>query len=237
MTPTKPGGSRVAAWACLFTIYVVWGTTYLAIRIVVHEMPPFAAASIRFLTAAVVLGGLALVFDREPGWPTRRQWIDYGIAGLCFLAGGNAGVMWSETRVPSGITALLVAMVPLWVTLLDGFRPGGQRWTVRVWLGVLLGLVGVGFVAKPQASDGAGHWTGVVVLQVGALVWSLGALYVQSIRAKLRTFSATAIEMIAGSAGLFLESRLVGEPLAAIPQASTKAWLGLLYLIVFGAIV
>jgi len=234
---SPPGRPRLAAWLCLFAIYVVWGTTYLAIRVVVREMPPFAAASLRFLTAAVALAGLAFLFDREQGWPSRRQWIDYSIAGLCFLAGGNAGVMWAETRVSSGITALLVAMVPLWVTLLDGLRPGGQRWTLRVWLGVLLGLVGVGFVARPTESGEAGHWTGIVVLQIASLVWSVGALYVQSIQRKLRTFSATAIEMIAGAAGLFIESRLAGEPLEAIPQASHQAWMGLLYLIVFGAIV
>jgi drug/metabolite transporter (DMT)-like permease len=180
MTPDPPRGSRVAAWACLFAVYIVWGTTYLAIRIVVREMPPFAAAALRFGIAGVVLGLLALAFERASGWPTRRQWRDYGLAGLLFLAGGNAGVMWAETRVSSGIAALMVATTPLWLTFLDGLRRGGQKWTVRVWLGVLLGLAG---------------------------------------------------------AGLILESTLAGESLTAIPQASHSAWLGLGYLIVFGAIV
>ena len=235
---TSPrSGSRLAAWVCLFIVYVVWGTTYLAIRVVVLEMPPFAAASVRFLTAALALGLLAFVFERQNGWPTRRQWFDYSLVGLLFLAGGNAAVMWAETRVGSGLAALTVATTPLWLTFLDGLRRGGEPWTARVWIGIVLGLVGVALIARPQESADAGHWSGIAALVAGALVWSFGALHVKSVTRKLGTFSATTVEMLAGGAGLFLESRLVGEDLAAFGTASTQAWLGLLYLIVFGAIV
>jgi drug/metabolite transporter (DMT)-like permease len=229
--------ARLWAWVCLFAVYIVWGTTYLAIRIVVLEMPPFAAAALRFFTAGLLLSAIAIWVDREQGWPTRRQWLDYSFAGLCFLAGGNAGVMWAEQRVPSGIAALLVATVPLWVTFLDGLRPGGQRWTRRVWFGVLLGFVGVLLVARPQESGAIGHWTGIAALQMAALVWTVGALYVQSVRDKLRPLSVTAIEMLAGSAALFLESWIAGEDLSRIAAASTEAWLGLGYLVVFGSLV
>ena len=237
MTAPRPG-SRVAAWVCLFIVYVVWGTTYLAIRIVVREMPPFAAAAMRFFTAAVVLGAVALVYERANGWPTRRQLFDYSLAGLLFLAGGNAGVMWAETRVSSGVAALTIATTPLWLTFLDGLRRGGQPWTLRVWLGVLLGLAGVALVARPSGGgEAAGHWLGIAALVAGAFVWSLGALHIKSVDVQLGTLSATAVEMMAGAAGLLLESRLVGEDLARIAHASRDAWLGLLYLIVFGAIV
>jgi drug/metabolite transporter (DMT)-like permease len=229
-------GSRLAAWVCLFVVYVVWGTTYLAIRVVVLEMPPFAAAATRFLTASIALGLLAFLFERAQGWPTRRQWIDYGVVGLLFLAGGNAAVMWSETRVGSGIAALMVATTPLWLTFLDGLRAGGERWTVRVWLGVLLGLAGVALIARPEGDAGRGHWSGIAALVAGALVWSFGALYVKTVTRKLGTFSATGVEMLAGGVGLLLESRLAGEDLSRMALASTHAWLGLLYLIVFGAI-
>lgn len=235
---TSPrAGSRLAAWVCLFVVYVVWGTTYLAIRVVVLEMPPFLAAAARFFTAALVIGLLAFLFERSNGWPTRRQWLDYSLAGLLFLAGGNAAVMWAETRVGSGIAALTVATTPLWLTFLDGLRRGGERWTLRVWIGVAVGLLGVALIARPHESAGAGHWTGIAALVAGALVWSLGALHVKSVTHQLGTFSATAVEMLAGSAGLLLESRLVGEDVAAMSHASNQAWLGLLYLIVFGAIV
>jgi len=237
MSADTAKGSRALAWACLFAIYVVWGTTYLAIRVVVREMPPFAAAALRFSSAGLVLGGLALVFERKQGWPSVRQWRDYSLAGICFLAGGNAGVMWAEQRVPSGLAALLVATVPLWVTFLDGLRPGGQPWTRRVWMGVLLGFIGVAFVARPQGGAEAGHWAGIAALQAASLLWTFGALYVQSVRRKLATLSATAVEMIVGSVVLFLESRLAGEDLTRVAHASPDAWRGLAYLVVFGSLI
>jgi drug/metabolite transporter (DMT)-like permease len=236
MNSPKAGAARAVAWAALIVVYVVWGTTYLAIRIVVREMPPFAAASLRFLIAGLVIGGLATVFEREPGWPTLRQWRDYGLAGLLFLAGGNAGVMWSETRVSSGVAALMVATTPLWLTLLDGLRAGGQRWTVRVWVGVVLGLVGVGLIARPHETAEPGHAAGMAALLVASLVWSVGALLVKSVGSKVGPLTASSIEMLAGSLGLGLESRLAGEPLAAFPAASTSAWLAFGYLVLFGAV-
>ena len=237
MSEPRAGGTRALAWACLFTIYVVWGTTYLAIRVVVQEMPPFAAAAMRFSSAGLVLALLALVFERAHGLPTARQWRDYGIAGVCFLAGGNAGVMWAEQRVPSGLAALLVATVPLWVTFLDGLRPGGQRWTRRVWLGVLLGFIGVVFVARPQGGAEGGHWFGIAALQVASLLWTFGALFVQSLPQKLPTFWATAVEMIVGSVFLLIESLVAGEDLHRFAVASSDAWYGLAYLAVFGSLI
>jgi drug/metabolite transporter (DMT)-like permease len=222
-------------WLSLFALYVVWGSTYLAIRIVVREMPPFAAASLRFLVASVLLGILALFTERRAGWPTRQQWIQYGIAGVFLLGLGNAGVMWAETRVPSGIAALLVATVPLWVTFLDGLRPGGEPWTARLWLGVLVGFAGVAFVARPQG--GAGEWMGVGALQLAALAWTIGALYVKTIPKKLGTFPASAIEMLAGAAALLLESRLAGENLAQMATASRSAWSALAFLVVAGSLI
>jgi drug/metabolite transporter (DMT)-like permease len=224
------------AWIGLLVLYVVWGSTYLAIRIVVHEMPPFAAAALRFLTAGVLMGAVALVIDRDQGWPTLRQWRDYAFAGALFLGGGNAGVMWAETRVSSGLAALLVATVPLWITLLDGLRAGGQRWTRSSWTAVLVGFAGVALVVRP---DGSGNtdWAGVGALQLGALSWTLAALYLQTVRAKLRTASASAIEMLAGAAVLSVEAWVAGEDVSRFATASSSAWLGLLYLMIFGSLV
>src|SRR5262245_9686717 len=113
-------------WFSLLILYVVWGSTYLAIRIVVREMPPFGAASLRFAVAGFAMGLIALVTERGRPRPTPGQWVQYALAGVLLLGLGNAGVMWAETRVTSGIAALLVGTVPLWVTFLDGLRPGGQ---------------------------------------------------------------------------------------------------------------
>jgi drug/metabolite transporter (DMT)-like permease len=224
-------------WIALVVIYLVWGSTYLAIRIVVREMPPLAAASLRFVTAGLILGGIALVVDRARPAPTRRQWIDYSLIGVALLGAGNGLVMWSETRIPSGITALIVATVPVWITLLDGLRPGGQPWTVRVWVGTLLGLGGVVLIARPEGTVTQGHGLGVVALVAASLAWTVGALYSKSVRDRLSVTSAASIEMLAGGIALFLESRIVGEDLGRLLTASLPAWLGLLYLLVFGALV
>ena len=229
---------RFLPWIALFTIYVVWGSTYLAIAIAVKEIPPFFAAFSRFLVAGTLMGVLALVVDPKDRRPSRRDLLDYGLIGTLFLGFGNGLVMWSEQRVPSGIAALVVATVPLWTTLLDGLRPGGMPWTVRGWLGTALGLLGVALVARPGAAGvAAGHLTGILALQFASLSWTLGALFTQSVKKPLPVFTASAIEMLAGSLVLLVESRLVGEDLGLIAAASSRAWGALGYLVVFGSLI
>jgi drug/metabolite transporter (DMT)-like permease len=200
-------------------------------------MPPFAAASLRFFTAGLVMSAVAFFADRRHGRPTRRQLLDYAFVGLLLLSIGNALVMWAEKTIPSGIAALVVATVPLWLTILDGLRRGGQAWTRRVWTGTLVGLLGVALVARPSGGVDSGHWAGILGLQVGALSWTVGLLYAQSVPRRLPLFTAAAVEMLAGSAGLLLESRVFGEELRAIPAASAVAWASLAYLAVFGSLV
>src|SRR5262249_12244051 len=128
----SPRHRKLLAWTALGVIWVVWGSTYLAIRVVVREMPPFAAASLRFLAAGLVMGALALRTDRAHGRPTRRQLLDYAFVGVLLLSIGNAIVMWAEKTIPSGIAALIVATTPLWLTLFDGLRKAGHASTGRV---------------------------------------------------------------------------------------------------------
>ena len=233
----SPRHRKLLPWIALGVIWVVWGSTYLAIRVVVREMPPFAAASLRFLVAGVVMSALALHTDRAHGWPTRRQILDYAFVGVLLLSIGNAIVMWAEKTIPSGIAALIVATTPLWLTLFDGLRKGGQPWTARIWTGTLIGLVGVALVARPSTGTASGHWAGIVGLQIGALSWSIGLLYAQSVPRRLPLFTASAVEMLAGSAVLLLESRVFGEDLGAVVSASPAAWAGLAYLAAFGSLV
>jgi drug/metabolite transporter (DMT)-like permease len=177
-----------------------------------------------------------LAFARSKGErPSPQQILHYAIIGILLLGVSNALVMWSETRIPSGIAALIVAAVPLWITLLDGLRPGGQPWTLRVWLGTGVGLVGVALVAHPEAPL-AGYWKGVVALEVACLTWATGSVYAQMVPRRLPLLSAAAIEMVAAAAVLTLESRIAGEDLGAFAHASPKAWGALLYLAVFGSI-
>lgn len=232
-----PTNRRWWPWISLLVVYVVWGSTYLAIAVVVKEQPPLAAASLRFFSAGLVMAALAALVDRRHPRPTARQLGDYALIGVLLLSVGNAFVMWSEKRIPSGIAALIVATVPLWLTLFDGLRAGGQSWTARAWAGALIGLIGVGLVARPEGGVSAGHWLAIVALQVATLSWTAGSLYAQSLPRKLPLFTASAVEMLAGSAVLLVESRLFGEDLGAFALASSRSWLALLYLAVFGSLV
>jgi len=233
----SPRHRRLLPWLALLVVYVVWGSTYMAIRIAVREMPPFAAAALRFGASGLVMAAIAFFMDREHGRPTRRQLADYALVGVLLLAFGNAMVMWAEQRISSGITALIVGMVPTWLTLFDGLRPQGQPWTLRVWLGVMVGMAGVALVARPGGGIEAGHWPAVAMLMLASIAWSIGSLYSQSVPRRLPLFSAAAVEMIAGALLLAFESRLMREDLGRFVSASPQAWLALVYLAVFGSLV
>jgi drug/metabolite transporter (DMT)-like permease len=236
-TVTGPTRRRLLPWIALVVVWIVWGSTYLAIRIVVREMPPFFSASLRFLCAGTLMGAVALVVDRRSGWPDRRQWLDYSLIGILLLSVGNGLVMWAERTVPSGTAALIVATVPVWILLLDGLRPGGQPWAGRVWIGTTVGLVGVGLVARPEAGMDVGHWPAIVGLQVACLAWTGGSLYAQSVPKRLPIASAAAIEMLAGSLVLAALGRLFAEDASRIAAATPRAWGAVAYLVAFGSLV
>lgn len=236
-TEARRPARRLLPWIALLVVWVVWGSTYLAMRVVVREMPPLPAAGTRFLCAGAIMGLVALVVDRRHGWPTRRQVLDYALIGVLLLSIGNSLVMWAEKTVPSGIAALIVATVPLWILLLDGLRPGGQPWTVRVWVGTIVGLAGVALVARPEGEVSAAHWQSILGLQVATLSWTIGSLYAQSVPRRLPLASAAAIEMLAGSLVLFAVSWAFGGDWSGMSGASARAWGAVSYLVVFGSLV
>lgn len=224
-------------WLSLVVVWVVWGSTYLGMRIVVREMPPLPAAGTRFLISGSIMGIVALVVDRRHGWPSLRQWLDYGAVGVLLLSIGNALVMWSEQTVPSGIAALIVATVPVWILLLDGLRPGGRPWTLRLWIGTSIGLAGVFLVARPEGAVDSSHWLAILALQVACLSWTIGSLYAQSVPKRLPIASAAAVEMLVAGAVLAVTSHLVGSDWTRMTAASERAWGAILYLVVFGSLV
>jgi len=221
----------------LAVVWVVWGSTYLAMRVVVAEMPVAAAAGVRFLAAGLVMGVAARVLDRSHGRPGRRQVLDYALIGILLLAVGNGLVMWAERTIPSGIAALVVATVSVWFVLLDGLRPGGQPWTTRVWAGTAIGLVGVALVARPEGEVASEHWLAILALQAACVAWTVGSLYAQSVPRRLPLASAAAIEMLTAGVLLLVASRLLGEDLSLLAAASPRAWGGVVYLAVFGSLV
>lgn len=228
---------RLLPWVALVVVWIVWGSTYLGMRVVVHEMPPLAAGALRFLCAGAIMGLVALFVDRRHGWPSARQWLDYAAIGVLLLSVGNSLVMWAEKTVPSGTAALIVATVPVWLLLLDGLRPGGEPWTARVWVGTAIGLCGVALVARPEAGVASSHWLAILGLQVACLSWTVGSIYAQTTPKRLPLASAAAVEMLAAALVNGLVSRLVGEDLARVADASPRAWGGLGYLVVFGSLV
>jgi drug/metabolite transporter (DMT)-like permease len=234
----SPRHRRLLPWIALAVVYVVWGSTYLAIRIAVREVPPFGAGAVRFLASGVAMAGLAAIVDRRHGWPTWRQIADYSLVGVLLLSVGNVLVMWAEKTIPSGTAALIVGTTPLWLTFLDGLRPGGHRWTPALWAGTLIGLGGVALVARPEGGIQAGHWGAILALQIGTISWAVGSLYAQSVPARLPVFTAAAIEMLAGSAVLLFESLVVfRDDWGAFRVASANTWLSLGYLAIFGSLI
>jgi drug/metabolite transporter (DMT)-like permease len=233
----REGRRRLLPWIALVVVWVVWGSTYLAMRVVVREMPPLAGAGTRFTCAGTVMGLVALIVDRGKGWPGLRQWLDYAAIGVLLLSVGNSLVMWAERTVPSGIAALIVATVPVWILLVDGLRAGGEPWTPRVWIGTAVGLAGVALVARPEGDVGAAHWLAIGGLQVACLSWTLGSLHAQRVPKRLPLASAAAIEMLAGGLVALASSRVLGEDWSAVASASAPAWGGLAYLVLFGSLV
>jgi drug/metabolite transporter (DMT)-like permease len=228
-------------WAALITVYVVWGSTYLAIREAIDTIPPFLMASVRFLIAGGLLYAISIrrgdrVADR-PAWP---QWRSAIIVGGLLLCGGNGGVSWVEQHVPSGATALLIATIPLWMVVI-GFAAFRERVGARETVGVGIGFGGIALLALAGSSgDGGGHLdtVGVVVALFAAACWATGSLYARRAPLPSRPLVSTAMQMLTGGLLLAIISVATGEPgKVDLSRISLSSVLGLVYLIVFGSLV
>jgi drug/metabolite transporter (DMT)-like permease len=228
----------LAVWGALITVYLVWGSTYLAIRFVVETMPPFTSAGARFLLAGLLL----YLWGRARGevvasW---REWGPAAVAGTFLLLGGNGGVMWAEQRVPSGVAALIVGAIPLWITLLDALVARRGWPGPLATLGVALGFVGIGLLVGPAQlfqSDAAVDPWGALALVGSSLSWSVGSIYARGIKPSSPVMGI-AMQMIAGGAVLAAAGLVLGEPWHWNPSAfSERSLLALAYLVVFGSLI
>lgn len=230
---------KTRVWVALLALYIVWGSTYLAIRFAVQTIPPFLMAGTRFLISGLIL----YVWRRLAGdpAPTLRQWRSTAIAGLLLLLGGNGVVSWAEQHVASGIAALMVASIPLWMVLIDALRPGGLKPDWKIVLGLLIGFGGIALLATSSrsAETASGMTTyGVGALLLAALLWSFGSIYSRDAHMPESSLLGTGMEMLGGSVGLILVGTLAGEWRTwNLAQVSTSSLWGLLYLIVFGSLV
>ncbi len=239
MQPDKSQGapSSLAIWAALLAVYIVWGSTYLAIRFAVQTMPPFLMASARFLVAGSVL----YAWRRLKGdpVPTKIEWRSAAIVGLCLLLGGNGGLVWAEQHVASSIAALLIGATPLWMALIDALRPGGQKPSMQTVLGIIIGFCGIALLINPTQVAGSVEsvdLVGAIVLLGAAFAWSAGSLYSRKAVLPASPLLGTAMEMLVGGAALLLFGVLVGDLRELnVDTIAPAAWLGLGYLIVFGS--
>lgn len=218
-------------------VYIIWGSTYLGIRFAIQSIPPFMMAGARHLTA----GALLFAFARLRGVtaPTWAQWRDATIAGTLMLVIGNGGVSWAEQHVPSGTTALLVALTPLWMVLLDWLRPGGIRPRALVGAGLIVGMAGVALLARGHGEhhEAVYGWS-VAVLMAASFSWAAGSIFNRSARKPASPFLGVAMQMITGGAILFGISTTLGEfaqfHFAQITTVSFGSWL---YLTVAGSLI
>jgi drug/metabolite transporter (DMT)-like permease len=232
------GRSRlITLVAPLAALYVIWGSTYLAIRIAIETMPPFLMAAVRFALAGALMYVFAIGRGDPDGSdrPGRRQWLAALVVGGLLLAGGNGMVSWGEQYISSGLAALLVATVPLWMVVLSHLF-GDERLTWPVLVGVVVGLVGVGVLARPSGSGNG--VVGVVAVLTAAILWASGSVYARRAPLPRRPLVATSLEMLCGAAVLAVAAAATGElgqlHLAALSARSVAA---LAYLAVFGSIV
>jgi len=219
------------------SVYLIWGSTYLAIRLGVQSIPPFIMAGTRHLIAGIIL--YSIMRKRVSVAPLKIQWRSAIIIGALLLLGGNGGVTWAEQRVPSGLAALLVATVPLWFMLLGWMQKDGARPTLRHLIGIVFGLIGLGILVGPEQLGGERiDSLGALALIIATLTWAAGSLYSRKAPLPSSPFLATGMEMIAGGLILIITGSLTGEwSRLNIETVTTSSFLALLYLIFFGSLV
>ncbi|MEI7744353.1 MAG: EamA family transporter [Chloroflexota bacterium] len=236
----RPTASPLAVWAGLVVLYLVWGSTYLGIRIAVETIPPFTMGGFRFFVAGVILATAV-------GWrsrrtlvrPSLRQLRDTTIVASCLMGGGMGLVAWGEGHsVPSGVAALLIGLMPMWLAILSRIVLG-ERLAPLTAVGIGIGIIGVAILAWPTGEVGGMRPEGLAALIVSPMLWSAGTIYAAR-KADLPrpALFSTGVQMMIGGLVLFALGALTGElatfDLAAV---STRSTVGLLYLTVIGSLV
>jgi drug/metabolite transporter (DMT)-like permease len=223
--------------ACFGVVYVLWGATYLAMRFGIESFPPLLLAGSRHLITGVLL--YPLLRWKMGIRPTPAQWRATAITG-CLLMVANGGVCVAEKTVPSGVAALLVAMISLWMVLIDWLRPGGVRPGPRVAAGIVLGFAGLALLVGPKNLGGSGriNLIGAGILVVASLSWAFGSVYSKHGALPSSALLGVAMQSLAGGIALWILGFFSGEVnsfhLAAI---STRSWLALGYLVIFGSMI
>lgn len=237
MTDGHVRASRSQIVAAFASIYVIWGSTYLAIRYAVQTIPPFLMGGFRFVISGAALYAWARY--RGAARPSRIHWRNAIIAGGFLLVGGNGAVVWAEQFVPSGMTALLVSILPFWLVIIEWVRPPRRRPAAAVLIGLIVGFIGIIVLVGPGNLGGHGDVRpiGALVLILGSLSWAIGSFFSRDADLPASGLLTTGMEMLGGGALMLIVGILSGElSHFAISHVSMASAMGLLYLVTFGSL-
>jgi drug/metabolite transporter (DMT)-like permease len=235
---TTPSQHRWKTLLAFAIIYLVWGSTFLAIRVGVREVPPFLLAGMRFFVAGAVL--YAWMRAKCTPSPTRREWGSVSLLAVLIFVMDYGLVFWAEQRVPSGITAVMLATIPVFMTLAEILLLRTQRLTLRLAFALLVGMGGVAVLVSRSAGFGESpvDTSGAVALVVAAIGWSLGSVLTRKLPLPESKVMSSGAQMLAGGIFLILTAMMLGEFKGLdLKAVSYGAWLALAYLIVAGSIV
>src|SRR6266699_1436112 len=232
----RPRLNRATVILAFLSIYLIWGSTYLAIRYAVETIPPLYTAGLRHLTAGTILLAWCLAKRLRPTWAQIRASI---IIGVFFFLIGHGTLHWAEQKVPSGLASLIIASEPIWVFLLTAIAARQWRWNASLLAGIFLGFGGVGLLMGRSAlNSGPGVFVGSLAVVLGAFGWSVGIVYSRRSHLSGHPLLLSALSLLAGSIQLLLAGTIAGEyrrfPLATV---TPRSWLALAYLILFGSVV
>jgi len=227
---------RLLIFLSFLSIYVIWGSTYLAIRYAVETIPPLYTAGIRHLSAGSILLIWALAKGLRPTWHQIRASV---VIGFFFFLIGHGSLHWAERVVPSGLAALLIAVEPIFVFLLSSAAARTWRLNGILLTGILMGLLGVGMLLRGTTGQPAhGLTLGSLAILVGAFSWSVGIIYSRRSHLSGSPLLLSALSLLSGAAMLLLTATIAGEAREfSFSRVSTRSWLALGYLIVFGSVI
>ena len=236
MTPSSTPKERRLAWFAWIAVCLIWGTTYLGIRVSLETMPPMLMAGLRWTFAGGALA--AYMATRGERLPAFSEWGSPLLLGFLMLVLGNGGVVWAEMSVPSGLAAVVVASSPFWMAGVEALRHDGERLTWNTALGFLVGFSGIVVLIWPElwhgGADGRAFIYGMIALQIACLGWSIGSSYSKRHGRQENIFSATAAQMLAGGVMMLLIGTARGEWSGL--AFSTRSATAFVYLSTIGAI-
>jgi len=225
---------NTGAYIALFSIYIIWGTTYLAIRIGVENLPPVLFTGLRWIVAGPIL--LIILLLKKYKLPSKNDLLHLGIIGLLLIGGGNVFVVFAEQWVPSGLTALLITTVPFWVVGLDAIIPQGKRINPTILLGLLLGLVGIGIIFGEDFAQlfNPSYLGGIIALMLAVFLWSAGTLYSKYKKVSVHPLMGAAVQMIIAGIVITVLGLILGE--GSKFHFTNSSFYSYLYLVLVGSL-